>query len=238
MINDILLSPPFSNFYPNIEGTTKILGTYTLKKRSGIWRNITTLKKTHNGWINNVGLRNPGISNFNKKQSIISISLENNDDWSEIYNFLYENKEKYEFKGIEFNISCPNHNVSNINKTIIKDSQNICKNISIKTPHDIDIKKLEELAECGEYMIHISNSKKEKNYAISGESLKYKNLKNISYIKRKYSNTKIIGGGGIYSLSDLINYKNAGADHYSLSTALINPYKSYKIIKTYREIYF
>ena len=83
-----------------------------------------------------------------------------------------------------------------------------------------------------------TNSKKEKNYAISGESLKYKNLKNISYIKRKYSNTKIIGGGGIYSLSDLINYKNAGADHYSLSTALINPYKSYKIIKTYREIYF
>ena len=237
MINDIILSPPFSNFYPNIEGTTKIVGTYTLKKRSGLWRNLTTLKKTKNGWSNNAGLRNPGILKLNRNNVIVSISLEEESDWAEIFVFLKENIEKLNIQGIEFNISCPNHNVSNINKNILEDAYNICKNISIKTPHDVDIKILEELAENEMSILHISNSKKQENYAISGKSLMYNNLKNISYVKRKYPNTKVIGGGGIYDLNDLIYYRNAGADYYSLSTALINPYKSYKIIKAYREIF-
>ena len=237
MINDIILSPPFSNFYPEIEGTTKIVGTYTLKKRAGLWRNLTTLKKTNNGWINNVGLRNPGIFKLKKCNSIISISLEEESDWNDIYNFLKENKDKLSIKGIEFNISCPNHKIININNNIIEEAREISDIISMKTQHNIDIKELEKLADSDIKILHISNSKKLENYALSGQSLMYKNLKNISFIKRKYPDIKIIGGGGIYSLNDLLYYKNAGADYYSLSTSLINPIRSYNLIKAYREIY-
>ena len=41
---------------------------------------------------------------------------------------------------------------------------------------------------------------------------------------------KIIAGGGIYSIRDLNDYKISGADHYSLSTVLLNPFKTVKII--------
>ena len=42
----IILSPPFSNIYPNIKGCTRIVGTYTLNRRRGMNRVLTTLRKT------------------------------------------------------------------------------------------------------------------------------------------------------------------------------------------------
>ena len=69
MINKVILSPPFSNIYPNIKGTTRIVGTYTLHKRKGMYRVLTTLRKTKFGWLNRVGLRNPGIRKFNKPRN-------------------------------------------------------------------------------------------------------------------------------------------------------------------------
>ena len=61
------------------------------------------------------------------------------------------------------------------------------------------------------------------------------NMKDIIYIKEKFGNDKkIIAGGGIYSYEDLIRYHNAGADYFSLSTSLINPFRTYDIIKQSR----
>ena len=48
--NNILLSPPFSNIYPDLKNTHRIVGTYTLNKRKGLHRVITTLRKTKKGW--------------------------------------------------------------------------------------------------------------------------------------------------------------------------------------------
>ena len=41
----------------------------------------------------------------------------------------------------------------------------------------------------------------------------------------------IIAGGGIYSYKDYIIYKNSGANYFSLSTLLVNPFKANKLIK-------
>jgi dihydroorotate dehydrogenase len=66
---------------------------------------------------------------------------------------------------------------------------------------------------------------------LSGIALIPPNIKLIRQIKSKNEKIKIIGGGGIYDVETLKLYERAGADHFSLSTAILNPIKFYKIIK-------
>tara|TARA_B100000427_G_C15513340_1_gene597139 strand:- start:1894 stop:2625 length:732 start_codon:yes stop_codon:yes gene_type:complete len=232
MINKIILSPPFSNIYPQISGTTKITGTYTLEKRRGLWRVLTTLRKTDSGWINNVGLRNPGIKKFNKKNSIISIALKNSSEWPEVFDILLSKKEEYNILGIEFNISCPNSFTSNINNKLIDEAKKEFKNISIKMPHITNKNELEKVCNTNSNFIHISNSRPHPKGAASGTSLIKENIKNIEFVRNNFKNINIIAGGGIYNYNQYLDYLNAGASHFSLSTLLINPMKTYNFIKT------
>lgn len=235
MLNKIILSPPFSNLYPNIKGTTKITGTYTLKKRKGMHRVLTTLRKTRFGWLNKVGLRNPGISKFNKKNSIVSIALQSIDEWPDFLKTLKEKKQKYNILGIEFNVSCPNYYVSNITNEIIKEAKTELNLVILKIPHNSPLKDINSFCETDADIIHVSNTKKTKNGAISGRSLIDQNLLDIIYIRENYGYTKkIIAGGGIYYFEDLLLYQKAGADYFSLSTSLINPFRAYSIIKKSR----
>tara|TARA_B000000557_G_scaffold249399_1_gene234811 strand:+ start:720 stop:1430 length:711 start_codon:yes stop_codon:yes gene_type:complete len=231
----IILSPPFSNIYPNIKGCTRIVGTYTLNKRKGMHRVLTTLKKTDNGWLNSVGLRNPGIEKYNKKNAIVSIAMQNTSEWPLFLKIINQKKEKYNILGIEFNVSCPNHNIVNINNKIVKEAKTELKNVIIKIPHNSSKYLLDEFCKLNTDIIHISNSKKTNNGALSGKSLIKQNISDIVYIKEKFGNNiKIIAGGGIYSYNDLMLYYNAGADYFSLGTSLINPLKTYNIIKQSR----
>ena len=59
----LFISPPFGN-YINLPNTTPIRGSFTLKERKGKWKQIfKTLRYIphFNGWVNKIGLRNPGI---------------------------------------------------------------------------------------------------------------------------------------------------------------------------------
>lgn len=231
-MNKIILSPPFSNLYPNIKGTTRITGTYTLNRRKGMHRVLTTLRKTKHGWLNSVGLRNPGIERFNKKNSIVSIALQSIEEWPEFLKIIKEKKKKYNILGIEFNVSCPNHSVSNINSEIVKEAKTELNLVIIKIPHNSSLSNINAFCKLGADTIHISNTKKTKKGALSGRSLIDQNLLDIIYIKENYGNSiKIIAGGGIYSFDELVLYKKAGADYFSLSTSLINPFKTFSIIR-------
>ena len=46
----------------------------------------------------------------------------------------------------------------------------------------------------------------------------------ITEIKTKYPDCEVIAGGGIRNYETLINYKNKGASHFSISTLLFNPF--------------
>ena len=231
MINKIILSPPFSNIYPNIQGTTRITGTYTLKKRRGMHRILTTLRKTESGWINNVGLRNPGIKKLNKNNSIISVALKDKSEWHEILDILVFKKEKYNILGLEFNISCPNSKTSNITHKIISEAKKEFNNISIKVPHNLNYISIDDICNSEANFIHISNTKPHPKGSLSGKKLIEKNSRTIYYIRNNFKYMNIIAGGGIYSYKDYIIYKNSGANYFSLSTLLVNPFKANKIIK-------
>ena len=231
----IILSPPFSNIYPNIKGCTRIVGTYTLNRRRGMHRVLTTLRKTEDGWLNSVGLRNPGIEKYNKKNAIVSIAMQDISEWPYFLKIIKQKKQKYNILGIEFNVSCPNHNIVNITSKIVEEAKTELKYAIIKIQHGSPVYLIDEFCNLNSDIIHVSNSKKTNLGALSGKSLIEQNISDIVYIKEKFGNDKkIIAGGGIYSCNDLIRYHNAGADFFSLSTSLINPFKTYNIIKQSR----
>ena len=233
MINKIILSPPLSNVYPSIKNTTKIVGTYTLNKRKGLHRVITTLKRTNSGWINSVGLRNPGIDKCKNKNNIISISEINPGD----FDILLEKISRLDkILGIEFNISCPNVKVSSINRLILTKAKEISDFVIVKIPHNMNQNNILELLDTNEFILHISNTKKTKSGALSGKDLICKNLNTIYNLKKKRPDVKIIGGGGIYDLNTLLDYKDAGADYFSLSTIMINPFKTVKLLKDFKNL--
>ena len=234
-MRDIILSPPFSNLkllslYPN---TTRILGTYTLKKRRGLWRVLTTLKKTERGWVNNVGLRNGGIDSVPNKPHIISIAELEDGDWEAM---LLTLSDKHKIQGVELNISCPNAKVKPIDQEALILAKALFKQVIVKVPHDMELPRIFSMAERGVTTFHISNTKQTPQGALSGLELQKSNLDTISELKRWYPFVKVIGGGGIYSLEDLDRYRSSGADHFSLSTVLMNPIKTNRIVRGYNAL--
>ena len=224
-MNKLILSPPFSNIF-NFKGVSRIVGTYTASRRRGLWRVLTTLRKTKGGWYNRVGLRNPGIDRLRHPKDIVSISILNPGDWDYLHDRML-------YKGvshIELNISCPNANVSKLNKKIFFEALENYE-VIVKMPHGSSYEDIARYHDYGATTFHVSNTKLTSKGALSGIDLIETNLRLIETIKEKNEKIKIIGGGGIYDLTTLQRYEKAGSDHFSLSTAIFNPIKFYKILK-------
>ena len=110
----IFISPPFGN-YIHLPNTIPIRGSFTLNERPGKWEQIfKTLRYIPGlGWVNKIGLRNPGIDyaiNTYQKGEIISIAIMNKWEIDPILKKIPEDMD------IELNVSCPNtdkHMISN-----------------------------------------------------------------------------------------------------------------------------
>ena len=186
----LIFSPPFSNIF-NFKSMTRIVGTYTARHRRGLWRVLTTLRKTKGGWYNRVGLRNPGIARIRHPNEIVSISLLEDEDWPYMHDKMLEQG----VKKIELNISCPNAHVSLLNKKIISQAvENY--DVILKMPHGSALEDIERYYDQGVVYFHISNTKSTSRGALSGIALIPPNIKLIRQIKSKNEKIKIIGGGG------------------------------------------
>ena len=63
------IAAPFGN-YIKTSNTISVTGSWTIEKRKGrIKQIVKTLRYTKRGWVNKIGLRNPGIDYFNCKWS-------------------------------------------------------------------------------------------------------------------------------------------------------------------------
>ena len=123
----LFISPPFGN-YINTSKTTPIRGSFTLNERPGKWMQILkTLRYIPGvGWINKIGLRNPGIDyavKTYKKGEIISIAIMDKKEIKPILDKIPEDMD------IELNISCPNtekHMIGNGLKPFLNSKRNWC----------------------------------------------------------------------------------------------------------------
>lgn len=217
----LFISPPFGN-YIDFPKSISIRGSFTLNERPGKWMQILkTLRYIPGvGWINKIGLRNPGIDyavKTYKKGEIISIAIMNKYEIGQILKKIPDDMD------IELNISCPNtdkHMISNGLKPFLNNKRNWC------------IVKLSPLEECltiqnlydeGFRQFHASNTLPTEKGGISGKTLKPHTIGLIRYIKNSWNDTIVIAGGGIRTMKDVEEYKKVGADHFSVSSLCFNP---------------
>lgn len=226
----VFISPPFGN-YLNFSNFYSIKGSFTLHPREGLLSQIIkTLRYSivHQGWINKIGLRNPGIDyalekygsdSVSKKKNIISIALLEKDDISKFLKKIPNDV------NLEINVSCPNAEKKMIDEEIHKFLNPKREWCIIKVSPVISKNKLDLYYENGFRQFHMSNTLPTENGGLSGKVLMKYNKENISYLRNKYPNAVIIGGGGIESKQDAMLYRYFGANHVSISTLCFNPYK-------------
>lgn len=188
---------------------------------------VKTFRKIKGGWVNKIGLRNKGIYNvdFNRNDwfSIAGI----NNDWDIFAEYIPA------WVKLELNLSCPN-----VNSYVITDKQlarfaTKYSNIIIKYPPTIVPSIVFDHYNIGVRRVHIANTLPTERGGISGKPLKPYNLAAVKAIaKIGLPELRIVGGGGVYTVQDAVDYINAGATSISLSTGLFNPYQAYKIIKS------
>ena len=221
----IFISPPFGN-YLHLPNTTPIRGSFTLNERPGKWSQILkTLRYVPNlGWVNKIGLRNPGIDyaiKTYKKGEIISIAILNKEEIKPILHKIPEDMD------IELNVSCPNTDKHMINdglKPFLNDKRKWCIiKLSPLESHD----NINKFYESGFRQFHASNTLPSEKGGISGSILKPYTLSTVSYLKSNFKDCTIIAGGGIYDTKTMEEYNNAGADHFSISTLFFSPFKSF-----------
>ena len=243
----LFISPPFGN-YLSLPYTTSIKGSFTLYSRSGLFLQILkTLRYDfeNNCWRNKIGLRNPGIEYAISRYYVSkSKNTEKNTNMRHIISIAILNKNEIEKLNdivprdcnIELNVSCPNVDDEKEKdfKSLVYKELGIFYDTQRKwcivklSPKDT-IKQIDVLYEQGFRQFHCSNTypKDDGSGGLSGAILRPYTSKLVKSIKDKYPDTEIVAGGGIRTYRDINEYEKSGADHFSISTLLFNPFMFY-----------
>jgi dihydroorotate dehydrogenase len=221
------ISAPFGNYIKTKE-TISVTGSWTVQKRNGrIKQIVKTLRYTKRGWVNKIGLRNPGLEyglKHHKDNEVMSLAGINPNDWNIFSEQIPSNFD------LEINLSCPNiesHETSGIENFESENRKWFIGKISPLTTNE----ELDEYIEKFKFkQIHACNTLPIDRGGLSGRELIPYTEKFIKYIKKHYPSVEIIAGGGIQSKKDIENYLNLGADHISLGTICFNPLNLRKLL--------
>jgi dihydroorotate dehydrogenase len=129
---------------------------------------------------------------------------------------------------VELNISCPNVDEHpNLIKSFAKDERKWC---IVKVPPNITNKQLDKIVKLGYNQIHASNTVPTEKGGLSGDVIVPHTLRILEYIKSTHSHVEVIAGGGVKDKTSADRYIDAGADHISLGTVCITPWRIKSII--------
>jgi dihydroorotate dehydrogenase (NAD+) catalytic subunit len=84
--------------------------------------------------------------------------------------------------------------------------------------------------DAGVNYLHMGNSMPGRIGSLSGRPLKKFNLKAVEQVATKFPGVPVVGGGGIRSLDDVIDYHRAGATFFSVATIWFRPLLARRII--------
>ena len=222
-----LISPPFGNWFSDPD-CTRVMGSYTLDRRWGlVWNSIKSLRKIEGGWVNRIGLRNPGLRSVrfqpNRIYSVVGLAEH---DWEGILEILGQR-----WLPIEVNLGCPNVHRYGIPPDILSEYTRRYR-VSAKLPPTEKVDKIAAMAvEAGVHYLHLSNTIPTPRGGESGKRLKEINLPIVERLHKCYPHIPIIAGGGIYSAEDVHDYEQAGATHFSLSTVWFRPGRARGIVR-------
>ena len=232
-MNKAIISAPFGT-YVRLPGCTSTRGTYTHNPRPGaIWGALTRIYFTKEGVVNNMGLRNPGIStqDFKKhRDAIWSVSGETYSEWVRALSYIPYGAT------VELNLSCPNVDwqltQTQLTRLLYLTKKWFGDNVIIKYPSDIcqATRIYARASEVGIRMHHACNTVKTSRGGLSGRETQKYSLPLIKLFHREQEPV-IIGGGGIYTPDDVKRYRDAGADHFALGTILFTPWRVPAVLK-------
>jgi dihydroorotate dehydrogenase len=227
-VKRFLISPPFGSRFGH-EGCTRVMGSYTLHRRNGlIWNTLKSLRKIEGGWVNRIGLRNPGIKSLQGSfvhDRIYSFVGMEDTDWSEMLHLIPD------FVTVELNLGCPNVHQYGIEEKVLRNYTHHFKTI-VKLPATELVDDVAAMAvAAGANYLHCSNTLPTPRGGESGRRLKKWNLPVVYRLHARYPEIPIIAGGGIYGVEDVKDYEEAGASHFSLSTVWFTPWRAREIIR-------
>lgn len=229
-LNPMIVSAPFGNYfsYP-YPGATSTLGTFTWHYRGGpikrLWRCLLTLRyvRKAGGWVNRLGLPNPGIDALrgHRIDQIISIHGFTSDEWESL---AVRAAKGHSAMAVEFNLSCPNvgatHVAANVKTAIERIGPHRC---IAKLPPVRWMALAEPLYDMGVRHFHCCNTIPTPHGGLSGKTLKQYSLWATEEISQKWYDAVVIGGGGVTCLQDVNDYLAAGAKHVAIGSMLLNP---------------
>ena len=216
------IAAPFGN-YLHKPDMYSVMGTYTLQPRPGLLKQILkTLRYSfhYNGWTNKLGLRNPGIETAinkyyqNPSRRIISLYGFNKGEWETLAKYTRGMKQ-------ELNISCPNveNKFHNTGCPVELFPDAILKMSPLTTEEEIVM-----YMERGVRRWHFSNTLPVSQGGLSGKTLMQYNRKLIKFTLSEDKRAKVIGGGGVTSMSDVRFYKDLGCIGVSLGSVCMLPF--------------
>lgn len=235
-----------------------ITKTITLTEKFG--NPLPHIYKTQYGWLNSVGLKNPGLQKYLLEdlpfwqkfntEIITSIGGETEKEYIELAKKL-----DGIVKTIEVNISCPNVSKGGmafgtepkiIKKLISKIRQNFKGNLIVKlSPNVTDITKNAEAALSGGadaltiantfLGLEINHSQNKKIFdrvlaGYSGPAIKPMTMKNVWQVWQKFK-CPILASGGIENTADALDFIYTGASAIQIGSAsYLNPQTSINIV--------
>lgn len=227
----LLISAPFGNYLES-DYADSTIGTYTLENRAGwlrwklFWKLAWTLrwKTSLSGWINKLGLPNPGIEYLLARPhlasgKILSIHGFNLREWRR----LLDSTKELKLLAVELNISCPNIGHIDIQHKLFESALGTNKSVIVKLPPTNYWHTFKEAHTVGIRNFHCCNTLYTPSGGLSGKVLKPICLDVISRIKDYDAECKLIGGGGISTTQDISDYQRVGAEHFSIGSAFFHP---------------
>ena len=212
----LYISPPFGNYF-SYKDAIRVKGTFTMWPRDGlIYHTLRSLRPIRGGWRNQIGFRNRGVVNVTfESDYIYSICGLNYAEWESLLYAIPQGTK------IELNLSCPNVSDISIDNDLLKQFLNKFPNLSVKVRYDISDFAANFLSDIGVQTLHTSNTIPTERGGLSGRPLREVNLPCVESLS-KLSFKSLIAGGGIYSKKDVIDYRNAGATDFSISSVYIS----------------
>lgn len=236
----IYISPPFGTYF-RPAGSIPVLGSFTLEPRPGrTGQVLRTLRPVPDGWVNAIGLRNPGVESLRYTPGVVySIAGIDPGDWEKLRQALrLKVWPKYQ---IELNLSCPNvHEYGPPSLEVLRSFAALpSATISAKMPPDINKarKFTDRCLRAGIRLIHLSNTLPSPVGGISGLPLFEVNIGIVqSIVANNWDRgLEVIAGGGIHTTDQAQAYQQvgqqAGACHISMGTVWMNPVRGYRLYR-------
>jgi dihydroorotate dehydrogenase len=221
LLKQFLISPPFGNWIGH-DRATRVMGSYTIERRSGLLLQMArTLRPVGQGWVNRIGLRNPGIDSINywHRDRLYSLAGLHFSDWD-----IFSEKVPRSVM-IEINLNCPNEDTRTIGPARIRQFRERHQVCSVKVSPTVG--GFHQAAQLGG-LIHMGNSFPLGRGGYSGPDNKRVVLPLVEMLAKL--GCRVIAGGGVRTLQDVTDYRNAGASHISLSTAWFRPWNAHRVI--------